>query len=206
MGSKLEKKGRLIVLEGIDGAGKTTQARLLLRRLRYRGYKAAFFREPTRGRWGREIKRLARRAGSLTPAEELDLFVRDRRENVDKNLKPALRAGRVVVLDRYYFSTIAYQGAKGMDTGKIRRMNEAFAVRPDLVVILDVDAWGGLARIAGRKTRDELFEREDYLVRVRDIFRGFKGPRFVHLDGRGGRREIAKAVWARVQPLLLPRP
>ncbi|MBE3110089.1 MAG: dTMP kinase [Acidobacteria bacterium] len=101
------KKGVLVVLEGIDGSGKTTQARSLLRRLRYRGYKAAFFREPTRGRWGREVKRLAARADSLTPAEELDLFVQDRRENVAINLVPALKAGKVVVLDRYYFSTIA---------------------------------------------------------------------------------------------------
>jgi dTMP kinase len=200
--SRKLKKGVLVVLEGIDGSGKTTQARSLLRRLRYRGYRAVFFREPTRGRWGREVKRLAARADSLTPAEELDLFVRDRRENVEKNLLPALKAGKVVVLDRYYFSTIAYQGAKGIDTGKIRRMNESFAVRPDLVVVLDVDAKGGLARIADRKTRDELFEREDYLVRVREIFRGFKGPAFVHLDGRGDRRSVGRAIWARVARLL----
>ena len=198
-------RGVLVVLEGIDGSGKTTQARSLLRRLRYRGHKAVFFREPTRGKWGRTIKKLAARADSLTPEEELDLFVKDRRENVEKNLRPALESGRVVVLDRYYFSTIAYQGAKGIDTGRIRRMNESFAVRPDLVVVLDVDAGAGLARISGRKTRDELFEREDYLVRVGRIFRSFRGPRFVHLDGRGDRRAVGRAIWARVAPLLLPR-
>lgn len=196
------KRGRLIVLEGIDGSGKTTQARALLRRLRRRGHKAVFFREPTRGRWGREIKRHARRAGSLTPEEELLLFVKDRRENVTRNLKPALAAGKVVVLDRYYFSTIAYQGAKGLDTGRIRRLNEAFAVRPDLVVFLDIDAPAGLGRIAGRKTRDELFEREDYLVRVARIFAGFRGPRFVHLDGRGDKRAVGRAIWQHVEPLL----
>jgi len=196
------QKGLLVVLEGIDGSGKTTQARSLLRRLRYRGHKAVFFREPTRGKWGRAIKKLAARADSLTPDEELNLFVQDRRENVEKNLKPALEAGKIVVLDRYYFSTIAYQGAKGIDTGRIRRKNEAFAVKPDLVIVLDVDAGAGLARIRGRKTRDELFEREDYLARVRDIFLGFKGPRFVHLDGRGDRRSVGRAIWARVEPLL----
>ena len=199
------RRGLLVVLEGIDGSGKTTQARALLRRLRYRGYKAAFFREPTRGRWGREIKKLAARADSLTPGEELELFVKDRRENVKNNLRPALESGKAVVLDRYYFSTIAYQGAKGIDTVKIRRMNEAFAVKPDLVVILDVDANAGLARIRGRKTRDELFERADYLVRVGRIFRSFEGPEFVHIDGRGDRRAIGKAIWARVAPLLPPR-
>ncbi len=199
------KKGVLVVLEGIDGSGKTTQARALLGRLRRRGYRAVFFREPSRGPLGREIKRLAARDGSLTPEEELDLFVRDRRENVEKNLRPALAAGKIVVLDRYYFSTIAYQGAKGIDTGRIRRMNEAFAVQPDLVVILDVDPRQGLDRIAGRRRRDELFEREDYLVRVAGIFRAFRGPKVLHLDGRGDRREIARAVWERVRALLPPR-
>jgi dTMP kinase len=196
------RRGLLIVLEGIDGSGKTTQARRLLGRLRYRGRKAVFFREPTLGKWGRAIKRMAARADSLTPEEELDLFVKDRRENVARNLEPALAAGKVVVLDRYYFSTIAYQGAKGIDARRIRRMNEAFAVRPDLVIVLDVDAGAGLARIRGRKTRDELFEREDYLARVRGIFLSFKGPRIVHLDGRADPHAVADAIWTHVEPLL----
>ena len=199
------RHGLLIVLEGIDGSGKTTQARSLLRRLRSRGWEAVFFREPSRGKWGREIKRKAAKAGSLTPSEELDLFVKDRRENVEKNLKPALREGKVVVLDRYYFSTIAYQGAKGIDPRRIRRMNEAFAVKPDLVIILDIAAGEGLARLAGRKTRDELFEREDYLARVAKIFKNFRGPGILHLDGRGDRLSVGRAIWARVATLL-PRP
>ena len=199
------RHGLLIVLEGIDGSGKTTQARSLLRRLRSRGWEAVFFREPSRGKWGREIKRKAARADSLTPPDELALFVKDRRENVEKNLKPALRKGKVVVLDRYYFSTIAYQGAKGIDPRRIRRMNEAFAVKPDLVIILDIAAGEGLARLAGRKTRDELFEREDYLARVAKIFKNFRGPGILHLDGRGDRLSVGRAIWARVAALL-PRP
>ncbi len=200
-----KRRGLLIVLEGIDGSGKTTQAGALLRRLRRRGFKARFFREPTRGRWGREIKRLAVRADSMTPEEELALFVKDRRENVEKNLRPALRSGRIVVLDRYYFSTMAYQGAKGIDVGRIRRMNEAFALAPDLVIVLDVDARAGLARIRGRKSRDELFEREDYLVRVREIFRPYRRAR-----RQAGRRppglEVRRAPSLRTIPEAPPRP
>lgn len=190
--------GRLVVFEGIDGAGKSTQARALIRKLRARGRAVSSFREPSRGRYGRAIRAAARTAGSLTPEEELDLFVKDRRENVERNLIPALRAGRIVVLDRYYFSTMAYQGAKGIDPGRIRRVNEKFAPKPDLVIVLDMDATGGLARIAGRKSRDLLFEREDYLRRVRRLFNGFKGRRIVHLDGRRDKRDLGREILARV--------
>jgi dTMP kinase len=196
------KTGRLVVIEGIDGAGKTTQAKGLVRRLRRRGVACRYLREPSRGPWGREIKRMALRAGSLTPEEELELFLRDRRENVTRNILPALEAGRVVVLDRYYFSTIAYQGAKGLDPARIRRLNERFAPRPDLVFILDLGAGAGLARIAGRKTRDALFERASYLARVRRIFRGLAGPGMVHLDARRGPAEIGAVILERTLALL----
>ncbi len=189
--------GPLIVFEGIDGAGKTTQARILVRRLRRRGIPCRYFREPSRGRWGREIKRLALEPGSVTPGRELELFLKDRRENVGRNVKPALAAGRVVVLDRYYFSTIAYQGAKGLDPARIRRLNERFAPRPDLVFILDLGPRKGLDRIAGRKTRDVLFERASYLARVRRIFRGFSGPGIVHLDARRPPGELAAEILGR---------
>jgi dTMP kinase len=189
--------GALIVIEGIDGAGKSTQARGLVRRLRARGFDAVAFREPTRGPWGREIRRCAKEAGSLTPEQELDLFLKDRRDNVERNLSPSLAAGRIVVLDRYYFSSIAYQGAKGLDPGRVRRLNERIAVRPDLVFILDLGPELGLSRIAGRKTRDALFERAGYLRKVRAIFRSLKGRMFVHLDARQDRRAIAKAILER---------
>jgi dTMP kinase len=196
------KKGFLIVLEGIDGAGKSTQARRLLRKLRALGYEAVSFREPTRGKWGREIKRMAKTAGSLTPEEELELFVKDRRENVRKNIRPTLSGKKVVILDRYYFSTIAYQGAKGIDPAHIRRLNEGFAVKPDLVFILDIEAGRGLGRIRDRKRKDLLFERERYLARVRKIFGGFRGRKFIHLEAARPKEELAGKIAARVLRLL----
>jgi len=196
------KKGFLIVLEGIDGAGKSTQARRLLRKLRALGYETVSFREPTRGKWGRAIKRMAKTAGSLTPEEELDFFVKDRRENVRKNIRPALSGKKVVILDRYYFSTIAYQGAKGIDPDRIRRLNERFAVKPDLVFILDIEAGRGLGRIRNRKRKDLLFERERYLARVRKIFGGFRGRKFVHLDASRPKEGLAGEITARVLGLL----
>ncbi len=188
------KKGVLIVLEGIDGAGKSTQVRFLLRMLRREGWNAVYFREPSRGKWGREIKRKAKEASSLTPEEELDLFLKDRQENVRKNLGPALKEKKVVILDRYYFSTIAYQGAKGIDQARIMRLNEAFAPKPDLIFILDIEAKDGLARIEGRKKKDKLFERAAYLAKVRRIFRSFKGERFHHIDAGLDRKEVSKLI------------
>jgi len=195
------KKGLLIVFEGIDGAGKSTQARLLLRKVRAIGYKAVSFREPTRGKWGRAIKRMAKTAGSLTPEEELDLFIKDRKENVRNNIKPALSGKKLVILDRYYYSTIAYQGAKGIDPAYIKRLNERFAVKPDLVFILDIEAGRGLGRIRNRKRKDLLFERERYLARVRKIFGGFRGRRFVRLDAARPKEELADEIASRLLPL-----
>ncbi len=188
------KRGFLIVIEGIDGAGKSTQAETLKNRLQKRGFDAVYFREPSGSRWGREIKRKALSPDSLTPEEELELFQRDRKENVEKNLKPALGKNKIVVLDRYYFSTIAYQGAKGIDEERIKRMNEEFAVEPDLVFILDIDPQQGLDRIKNRRKKDRLFERADYLARVRQIFRGFKGKNFIHIDARMPKEAISARI------------
>jgi dTMP kinase len=188
------QKGILIVFEGIDGSGKSTQAKILLERLQEEDFDAVYFREPSKGKWGRKIKKKALHPDSLTPEEELDLFQKDRRENVEKNLKPALKKKRVVILDRYYYSTIAYQGAKGIDEKLIRRMNEEFVVEPDLVFIFDIDPQKGLERIENRKKKDRLFEREDYLVKVREIFRSFKGEKFVHIDALKSKEEIRKEI------------
>lgn len=197
------KKGVLFVLEGIDGTGKTTQAKLLVEALESRGIDSVYFREPSNSRWGMEIKHKARFADLLTPEEELTLFIADRKENTKKNIKPALEAKKAVIQDRYYFSTIAYQGAKGIDPESIRRENEAFAVLPDLVFILDMDPASGLARVKKRGERDLLFEREDYLARVRKIFRSFKGEHFAFIDAAGHVEDIAgeieRIAWARLQ-------
>lgn len=188
------KKGVLIVFEGIDGAGKSTQAEILLKKLDELGYSVVYFREPSESKWGREIKRKAKFAGSLTPEEELELFQKDREENVKTNLKPSLERKEVIILDRYYFSTIAYQGAKGIDPESIRKRNEAFAVRPDLVLILDVAAGQGLERIEDRGQKDMLFEREEYLVKVRQLFKSLQGDNIYHIDATLSIEHIAKQI------------
>ncbi len=188
------RQGVLIVFEGIDGAGKTTQAEILLNTLKKLGYEVVYYREPSQGRWGREIKRKAKFTDSLTPEEELTLFQKDREENVRKNLKPAIDKKKVIILDRYYYSTIAYQGAKGIDPESIRLRNEEFVVKPDLVFIMDVDAGQGLERIADRGKKDMLFEREDYLVKVRQLFKSLQGENIHHIDAAQPVEQISEEI------------
>jgi dTMP kinase len=188
------KKGALIVFEGIDGAGKSTQAEILLKKLYEQGYSVVYYREPSDSKWGQEIKRKAQFADSLTPQQELELFQKDREENVKNNLKPSLERKEVIILDRYYFSTIAYQGAKGIDPESIRKRNEAFAVKPDLVFILDIGADQGVKRIEDRGQKDVLFEREEYLVKVRQLFKSFQGDNIYHIDATQSVEHIAEQI------------
>ncbi len=201
-------KGFFIVLEGIDGSGKTTQAKSLVNTLNEKGFDAVFFKEPSAGPLGRKLKKQARLKDGLTPEQEFDLFQKDREENVEVNIKPALKRKRIVVLDRYYFSTMAYQGAKGIDIREIKERNDKIAVQPDMVIILDVSAKTGLERIKERKKKDRLFEREDYLRKVRKIFQSFSGENIVHLDGRETEQslsvKIEDMVMGRISELIVP--
>ncbi len=155
----------IVVIEGIDGAGKTTIAKALVKELKRRGYDVIYLREPTDSEWGRRI----REARNLSPKEELELFLKDREWDVKHNILPALKDGKIVVMDRYYHSTIAYQGAKGIDPNYIRKLNERFP-KPDLVVVLDVRPETALGRIKKRGKEPDEFEKLEYLRRVRDIY------------------------------------
>jgi len=193
---KKKSRGLFIVFEGIDGSGKSTQVERLARRLRRRGLEVVTLREPTQGKWGKKIRELSRTSGSVTPEEELELFIRDRRENVVKNIRPALEAGKTVILDRYYFSTLAYQGARGLDLEEIRRRHRKFAVVPDLVFILDVPVSTGLRRIKDRPIIYGHFEEKEYLKKVRKIFLSFRDPQCLVVDGRPEPAAIHRKIWS----------
>ena len=173
--------GFLIAIEGIDGAGKSTQADAVARALEARGAAVVRSREPTDGPHGRKIRATAT-TGRLPVAEELALFLADRSEHVRDTISPALAAGQVVVLDRYYLSTAAYQGVRGLDPVAIVAQNEAFAPRPDLLVILDLTAAQGLSRVRERAGAADLFEAKQDLMRCRQIFLDQRGPHVLVLD------------------------
>jgi dTMP kinase len=175
-------RGFLVAVEGIDGSGKTTQAQRLARYCEEKRLTYVLSKEPTRGKYGQQIRDSASR-GRLSAEEELDILLKDRREHVEQVIQPALDQEKVVILDRYYFSTAAYQGAHGADPELILSRNEAFAPQPDLLVILDVSPQIGLQRIRERGDEPNKFETLDSLERARAIFNHIDRPYKITLNG-----------------------
>lgn len=195
-------QGLFLVFEGLDGAGKTTQVRLLRDHLQQAGYEVVCLKEPTDGPWGQKIRRLAQHGRhAVTPETELAWFLEDRRQDVEHNIRPALRRGQVVVLDRYYFSTMAYQGARGGDPNAIRALNEAFAPLPDLLFILDISPTQGLQRIHANREPDD-FERLDYLERVAALFADMQFPYLRRIPATLAPDVVHTRIWQDVQAAL----
>jgi dTMP kinase len=199
-----------VVFEGIDGAGKTTQASRLVERLTREGYAVRRLVEPTNGPIGTEIRKRATEGPPMAPEEELDLFLRDRRENVEKNLRPALARNEVVVQDRSFLSTVAYQGARA-ELGKTReqllKLHEGIP-KPDVIVLLDLDVDSGLARVSSRGKRDA-FEDRVYLGRVLENFRALTGAvggtNVRTIDAARSAEAVERDVWTLLLPMLKER-
>jgi dTMP kinase len=179
-------RGWLLVFEGLDGSGKTTQRARLAARLRALGRDVLETAEPyDGGSWGPRIRAMARSGEALAPAEELRWFQEQRREHVRERIAPALAAGRVVLCDRYFLSTAAYQGARGLDAEAILAASEREFPVPDLVLVLEVDVEAALERVAARGGPAEpVFERREFLERVAALFHRLERPYVVRLDGR----------------------
>ncbi len=200
---KTKRRGLLLAFEGIDGTGKSSQIKLLAAALTELGCQVVVTREPTDGAHGRKIRALFTSRESLAPADELALFMADRREHVRAVIMPALLSGRIVLTDRYYLSTAAYQGANGQDPEAIMAANEAFAPVPDLVLLLTMTPAQGIHRIRtlrGERLND--FEQEETLTRVAAIFAGLDRPYITRIDAAGPLAEVQAAIEVRVLQLL----
>lgn len=162
--------GIFIVVDGIDGAGKTTQVQLLGDALEHAGETVVRSKEPTNGPWGRKVRESAT-SGRLNLDDELRAFIEDRREHVDNVIRPALAGGQIVILDRYFYSTIAYQGSRGADPRSLTGDMRSLFPIPDVTFLLDADPAVTLHRIAnGRGDTPNEFERLDQLTAVRKVF------------------------------------
>ena len=196
------KRGLLIVFEGIDGTGKSTQCSLLAKSLTERGVPNIALAEPTRGTWGTKIRKLLSEGREgISPQEELSWFINDRKEDIEQNIMPALQDKKVVLMDRYYFSTAAYQGALGLDSDQIRQENETFAPIPDRVLIFLTSPETCLERIESSRDQKSAFEKLDYLQNVQKIFKGFAGPNIRFIDSVGSVPEVHGKVLSAVEDL-----
>jgi dTMP kinase len=194
-------QGLFIVIEGIDGTGKSTQARRLGDWFISQGREVVLSREPTDGPWGKKVRESAA-TGRLSPEDELEYFLKDRRQHVEELIAPALAAGKVVILDRYYFSTMAYQGARGFDPAEIRRKNESFAPVPDLLLILDLEVDTALDRIGARGDTANEFEKRENLERCREIFLSLHDETFTHvIPSHGTLDEVTERIQSVVTDL-----
>ena len=195
-----------ITFEGIDGVGKSTQLDLLQTWLESRGREVVRTLEPGGTELGQEIRHLLlHRKGDVASRAEALLYAADRAHHVATKIRPALAEGKVVLSDRYFDSSVAYQGAaRELDVDEVRNIS-LWAVDnliPDLTVLLDLDAQAAIHRRNTTGTEPDRLEREkvDFFERARDQYLELaKEPRFLVVDATLSIDEIQQQIRARVQ-------
>ena len=219
-------RGCFIVIEGIDGSGKSEQFQRLTKRLKRRGYNLVATREPTKVYpVGRLIERVLRMEEQVSEEALALLFAADRADHTERKIKPALREGAVVVSDRYVHSSLAYQSrgmGKELDLDWVKEINR-HALEPDAVIFLDVSPEVGQARLSNGQVRikdHSYFESISQQERIRTVYLevlnledsplGSKkvvvsqagGTRVYRIDGSIPVDEVEKNVWRKVSGLL----
>jgi dTMP kinase len=195
----MNKKGVFIVVEGLDGSGKTTQAEILARSLS-KTFNVMLTAEPSRGKIGAFIRNGCLYENQRLPTEaEALLFAADRIEHMETELKPALDEGKVVICDRYIYSSLAYQGSGGLSLEWIKTIN-ARALQPDFSVFIDCPPERVLARLRRKKS---VMETLDIQQKVRQIYLKYveKGE-LVRIDGDRPRDIVAQDLYLVVLGLL----
>lgn len=189
-----------VTLEGLDGSGKTTQARLLGARLEAAGTDVVLTREPGGTPLGEEIRNLVLHGGEVTPWAEAALYAAARAQHVEQLIRPALERGATVICDRYVDSSVAYQGiARGLGLERVLDLNLAAVqgLMPDRTILLEIGADRAVARMGGDRDR---IEREDdrFHACVADAYRQLAArfpARYVVLDGTAPPATIAEEIY-----------
>ena len=202
--------GLFITFEGGEGSGKSTQARILYRRLSRLAFPALLTHEPGVTALGKKITRLLKWAQGLdiSPLSELMLFNASRAQLVREIIRPGLENGKIVICDRYTDSTTAYQGyGRGLALPEVAAVNMAatLGLIPDLTILLDIPIELGMARKRGE--RQDRFEVESapFHRRVREGYlklASAEPERWLVIDANKGKEDIAGEIWNRVGPLL----
>ncbi len=206
----MRKKGYLIVIEGMDGSGKTTQAKLLKKYLESKGYPVVLLKEPTDGPKGRLI-RMKLENGNVDQFDLMRLYAEDRYENVTNNIIPALNDGKIVIVDRYVPSSLVYQSINGPSLEQILEANR-FAPIPDMVIIIDIAEEEAIRRMQNENKRRDAFERKEFLKKVKEKyltlpqelkkFSGWDKTRFIIVNGMRKQEEVFREIKKAVDELL----
>lgn len=178
-------------MEGLDGCGKTTQTKLLVKQLA-NSYNAVYTVEPSKGKIGTFIRRYCLHGNKrLSSIVEALLFAADRFEHVENEVLPALKEGKVVISDRYVYSSLAYQGAAGLDLGWIKKINE-HALRPDLAIFIDVEPETVVKRLKRKKSVMENLRTQR---KVREVYMKFvENGELVRVNGNQPKKEVAHEI------------
>lgn len=194
------------VIEGLDGSGKSTQSRLLHEHLSKR-HKAVLTTEPTDGFIGKQIRELLRSGQPLDPETRQLMFVADRANHVNTFIKPMIAKGNIVVSDRYFFSTIAYGVATGLDKSWIMDMHRIFPM-PDATFVIDLDPKTALERIARRGQNLEIFEKVALQTKIRAEYLALQKnyKRYFIIDGNRDAETISKEIIGIAEKILANAP
>ena len=168
--------GLLVVFEGIDGSGKSSVSKWVIDELVSKEFRATYLFEPTRDGYGATIRdRMVYDLENFSVEEQASLFVLNRAQNKSKKIIPNLRQSKVVILDRYYYSSIAYQAATGKFSPEtIYNFNKPVIMTPDIVIMFDVDVDKALARIKANRESSTDYEKKDFLEKAQTIYRSMK--------------------------------
>lgn len=195
--------GLLVAFEGVDGAGKTTQAIETCKALQELGYEAVYLKEPSDGPIGRKLREMMVSKVDRDYQEEFELFLQDRQHDVEQNIQPVLKRGGIVCIDRYYISSMAYQGALGLDPGYIRNENEKIAPQPDLILYFSLPLEESLRRILqSRDGGQNQFELREYQERVQTIFEQMDFAQMKRIDASAPPDIVQGNVMERVMETL----
>jgi dTMP kinase len=202
--------GLFLSFEGIDGSGKSTQARILANALRAQGHSVTLTREPGGSPGAEEIRRLVLEGATdrWSAETEILLFTAARRDHLEKTIRPALARGEIVITDRFADSTRIFQGiTRGDLSATVDRLHDLMiGVEPDLTLLIDIDPALGLSRATARAGVELRFEDMGlaFQTKAREGFLALakRHRRFQVIDGAGSSEAVAKAVLTTTLPHL----